>query len=151
MGRTRRQEFFWLGLIVLCIALFVAHRSRQPEGYDRRSMDELVKQSWESDPNADIVTGSIARQKKLATAKKYYVSFGNYGSIDEATHRYLDVMGRKPALKQDEIIRIETLRAKEGLRHRVRMGEFSSAWAARSTCRRAGFKNDECRVVPVAN
>jgi hypothetical protein len=148
MGRTRRQELIWLGLIVLCIALFVAHRTKQqPVGYDRQSMDELVKKSWQ-DPNADIVTGSI-RPNPRSVADSYYVSFGNYGSIDAATRRYLDVVSRKPVLKKNTNVSIETLDGSEGVLHRVRMGEFETAWAARSTCLKAGFPNNECKVLPV--
>lgn len=161
MGRTRRQELFWLALIVLCIGLFVAHRTKeQPAGYDRRSMDALVQESWKQSTyqsNDELVTGSIAPQPRArpaapaaapASAKKYYVSFGNYDSIEMATKRYLDVVGRKPALKGEESISIETLRSPAGDQHRVRMGEFNTAWGARSTCLKAGFYAEECKVIP---
>jgi len=150
MGRTRRQELIWLALIILCIGLFVAHRAKeQPAAaYDRRSMDALVQESWKQsarDPNADLVTGSITPQPRPA-ARKYYVSFGNYDSIDMATRRYLDVVSRKPPLKPNESVSIETLQS--GTLHRVRMGEFATAWSARSTCLKAGFVNEECKVLP---
>jgi len=76
------------------------------------------------------------------------VSFGNYDSIEMATRRYLDVVSRKPPLKQNESVSIETLQSGQGALHRVRMGEFGTAWGARSTCLKAGFQNEECKVLP---
>jgi hypothetical protein len=155
MDRTRRQELFWLVLIAGCIALFVAHRERthRSDPYDRSGLAVLMRESANApvaDPNDDVVTGSIARPKArpAATGGRYYVPLGSYGSIDQATRRYLDLARRDPGLERDNKLRIETVSLKgDGTFHRVRMGSFATARQARQACVEARLSMPECPVV----
>lgn len=144
MGRTRRNELFWLVLIAACIALFVYQR----EQHSRTRHDRVA--AVVQDPNADIVTGSIAEKpaRKPQPVGRYYVPLGSYGSIDQATRRYLDVAQRYPALERDNKLKINTIKLKgDGTFHRVRMGNFVSEREARAACGRAGFSAAQCPVV----
>jgi hypothetical protein len=149
--RTRRQTVFWVGLLALCVGLFIAHRTpQQRDNYDRQSMNALVKQSWmltASDPDAELVTGSLSAKPHRSEMQKYYVSFGNFDSIEMATKRYLDVMGRNPGIGSNANISIETEQTPEGVHHQVRTGSFDSAWLALSSCLQAGLDRAECKVL----
>ncbi|HEX7776081.1 MAG TPA: SPOR domain-containing protein [Parvibaculum sp.] len=156
MDRTRRQELFWLVLIAGCIALFVAHRERMhraADPYDRSGLTELMRNSANApvaDPNDDVVTGSIVKpaSRPAASAARYYVPLGSYGSIDQATRRYLDLARRDPRLERDNKLRIETVSLKgDGTFHRVRMGTFATAQQARLACSHAGLSMPECPIV----
>lgn len=156
MGRTRRQEFFWLLLIAGCIALFVAHRERvhrAADPYDRGGLASLMRESAAApaaNPDDDIVTGSISKAATRPSAAKgrYYVPLGSYGSIDQATRRYLDLAQRDPDLERDNKLRIETISLKgEAPFHRVRMGIFATTQQARQACARAQLSTPECPVV----
>jgi hypothetical protein len=165
MGRTRRQELFWLVLIGLCVALFVAQRERGGQeksisGYDRGGMSVLVRHAMNApvvkgtDPDADIVTGSLAAKPVSRPSAdrggRYYVTLGTYDSVDRATRRYLDILGRQPDLRDNEKLSIETV-TREGGRplQRVRMGAFESRKAARAACARAGLPSRECRLTEI--
>ncbi len=155
MDRTRRQELFWLFLIAGCIALFVAHRERvhQSDPYDRNGLSALLRESANApvaDPNDDVVTGSLAKPaaRPAAARGRFYVPLGSYGSIDQATRRYLDLARRDPGLERDNKLRIETVSLKgDGTFHRVRMGSFATARQARQACARAQLSTPECPVV----
>jgi len=144
MGRTRRSELFWLLLIAACVALFAYQREQHSGGRHERVAAVI------QDPNADIVTGSIAASpvRKPQPAGRYYVPLGSYGSIDQATRRYLDVAERYPALERDNKLKINTVKLKgDGTFHRVRMGNFVSEREARAACGKAGLSAARCPVV----
>jgi cell division protein FtsN len=157
MDRTRRQELFWLILIAGCIALFVAHRERthRADPYDRSGLTELMRDSANepvADPNDDVVTGSIQKSTARPAAAKgrYYVPLGSYGSIDQATRRYLDLARRNPALERGNKLRIETVSLKgDGTFHRVRMGSFATVQQARQACAQARLSTPECPIVAI--
>lgn len=144
MGRTRRSELFWLLVIGACVALFAYQREQH--GRVRHEQVATVAQS----PDADIVTGSIAPKstRKPEPAGRYYVPLGSYGSIAQATRRYLDVAQRYPALEREHMLRINTIKLKgDGTFHRVRMGNFVTEHEARAACSRAGLSVARCPVV----
>lgn len=157
MDRSRRRELFWLILIAGCVALFVARHERRDhsaEAYDRGGMADLVRQAQKapvSDSNDDIVTGSIARPAPRPAAVRrsgYYVPLGSYGSIDQATRRYLDLASREPDLERDNKLKIETVSLKgDGTFHRVRMGNFATIRSAKAACVKAGLPAPRCPVV----
>ncbi|MEN6544085.1 SPOR domain-containing protein [Parvibaculum sp.] len=142
MGRTRRSELFWLLLIAACVALFAYQREQR----GRIHHDRVATAA--QDPNADIVTGSITPARKPAAAGRYYVPLGSYGSIAQATRRYLDVAERYPALERDHKLKINTVKVKgDGTFHRVRMGNFVTEREARVACSEAGLSAARCPVV----
>jgi cell division septation protein DedD len=120
--------------------------------------------SW-SDPHADLVTGSIAATAPRPLARpgrgggsievaslaapsgRYYAQLGSYSTIDRASRRYFDVLGREPDLKGSERVAIDTARVSGEEVHRVRMGPFASENSARAACARAAIPADECAVV----
>ena len=121
--------------------------------------------SLSEDPYAGLVTGSIfssaprplARpgQAALLTVAplaalpsgRYYVQLGSYGSIDNASRRYFDILAREPDLKGSERVSIDTARVAGEEFHRVRMGPFASEASAKAACARAAVRADECAVV----
>ncbi|HEY4344136.1 MAG TPA: SPOR domain-containing protein [Parvibaculum sp.] len=161
MNRSKRSEYFWLFIIAGCVALFVVHRERPihraeaSETYDRGAMAELVRETQSApviDPNDDIVTGSIVRPATRPVARKssYYVALGSYGSIDEATRRYLDLARAEPALERSNKLKIETISPQgDGTFHRVRMGNFASVNSAKAACARVGVSESRCAVIEV--
>ncbi|MEQ9150520.1 MAG: SPOR domain-containing protein [Parvibaculum sp.] len=120
--------------------------------------------SW-SDPHADLVTGSIAATAPRPLARpgrgggavevaslaapsgRYYAQLGSYSTIDRASRRYFDILGREPDLKGSERVGIDTARVSGEEVHRVRMGPFASENSARAACARAAIPADECAVV----
>lgn len=131
------------------------YRQRQPQ---------LQYASW-SDPYADLVTGSIAATAPRPLARpgrtggsvqvaslaapngRYYAQLGSYSTIDRASRRYFDILGREPDLKGSERVAIDTARVSGDEVHRVRMGPFASEGSARAACARAAIPADECAVV----
>lgn len=186
-----QRDRFWLFLGAVLIALFVIQKERgiadtprQAAKYDRGGMTRLVEQtieiptvaarpvsrpyyqtaSWNDDPYAGLVTGSISgpapkplarpgraapiRVSSLAPVSgRYYVQLGSYSSIDRASRRYFDVLGREPDLQVGERVSIDTARVSGEEVHRVRMGPFASEHGARAACKRAVIPADECAVV----
>lgn len=160
MDRSRRRELFWLILIAGCVALFVARHERRDhrvETYDRGGLTDLVRQAQRapiakspSKSNDDIVTGSIARPAPRPAVRRagYYVPLGSFGSIDQATRRYLDLANREPELERDNKLKIETVSLKgDGTFHRVRMGNFATIGSAKAACAKAGLPAPRCPVV----
>jgi hypothetical protein len=165
MDRSKRRELFWLFLIAGCVALFVVRNERHSEAYDRSGMSELIRETQGEpvvrrplariEPNDDLVTGSIVHNAALPVSRPrshgaamYYVPLGSYGSIDQATRRYLDVARHDPALEKADKLRIETVSVKgSGKFHKVRMGNFSSGNEAKNACVSAGIASSLCLVV----
>jgi cell division protein FtsN len=171
MDRSRRSELFWLFLVAGCIALFVARQEGHAEDYDRSGMNNLVRET-QAEPtssrsakpaprplarvsNDEIITASLAptpaRRPVAETAigaDRFYVPLGSYASIDQATRRYLDVARGDPLLERDNLLRIETVSVQgDSTFHRVRMGNFGSAQAAKNACAKAGIDTSLCLVV----
>lgn len=185
-----QRDRFWLFLGAVLIALFVMQKERgivdtpqQVARYDRGGMTRLVEQtidiptvaarpvsrpyyqtaSWNEDPYAGLVTGSISgpvpkplarpgrtapvRVAALPPVGRYYVQLGSYSSIDRASRRYFDILGREPDLQGSERVSIDTGRVSGEEVHRVRMGPFASEHSARAACKRAALPADECAVV----
>jgi len=161
MNRSRRSEFFWLFIIASCVALFVVHRERPihqaeaSEAYDRSGMTELVRETQSAaliDPDDDIVTGSIrpAAPRPVSHKAGYYVALGSYGSIDQATRRYLALARAEPALERSNKLKIETITPRgESTFHRVRMGNFASVNSAKAACAKVGVAESRCAVIAV--
>lgn len=172
MDRSRRRELFWLFLMAACIGLFVARREGHAEGYDQSGMNQLVRDTLNGsvstgskpaprpmarimariNPDDDIITGSVAKPASVSHANdgasRYYVPLGSYGSIDQATRRYLDVAKGDPLLERDNLLRIETVSVQgDGSFHRVRMGNFRTPEAAKNACAKAGIDPSLCLVV----
>jgi hypothetical protein len=156
MDRSRRRELFWLILIAGCVALFVARHERREhraDTYDRGGMTDLIRQAQRapvSNSNDNLATGSIARPtpRPVAHRSGYYVPLGSYGSIDQATRRYLDVAKREPDLERSNKLKIETVSLKgDATFHRVRMGNFATVGSAKAACARAGVPAPRCPVV----
>lgn len=165
MDQSKRRELFWLFLIAGCVALFAVRHERHSDGYDRSGMSELIRESQADpvvqrplarlDPNDDIVTGSIIRKAALPVSRPrshaaaaFYVPLGSYGSIDQATRRYLAVARKDPALEKTNKLRIETVSVKGASTfHRVRMGNFSNGDDAKNACASAGIAPSLCLVV----
>ncbi|PKQ04283.1 MAG: hypothetical protein CVT73_13800 [Alphaproteobacteria bacterium HGW-Alphaproteobacteria-12] len=121
--------------------------------------------SWSEDPYAGLVTGSIFSSAPRPLARpghgapltvaplaalpsgRYYVQLGSYGSIDNASRRYFDILAREPDLKGSERVSIDTARVSGDEFHRVRMGPFASEASAKAACARAAVRADECAVV----
>ena len=97
--------------------------------------------AWNDDPYAGLVTGSISSSAPKPLARpgraaqgsvevaslaapsgRYYAQVGAYSSIDRASRRYFDVLGREPDLKPGERVAIDTARISGEEVHRVRMG-----------------------------
>lgn len=159
MDRSRRKELFWLCLIAGCIALFVARQEGHADDYDRSGMNALVRET-QGEPvarrsNDRLETGSVAAipvsrptAQAALNAGRYYVPLGSYASIDQATRRYLDVARGDPMLERDNLLRIETVSVKgDSTFHRVRMGNFGTAQAAKNACAKAGIDRSLCLVV----
>ena len=167
MDRARRKELFWLFLMAGCIALFVARREGHAESYDQSGLNQLVREA-QAEPvstrtkpaprpmarlnsDDDIITGSIAKSPASHVAdgaSRYYVPLGSYGSIDQATRRYLDVAKGDPLLERDNLLRIETVAVQgDGAFHRVRMGNFRTPEAAKNACAKARIDASLCLVV----
>jgi hypothetical protein len=161
MSKAKRNEYFWLIVIGACVALFVMHRERPihraeaSETYDRSGMTQLVRETQSValiNPNDDIVTGSIrpAAPRPVSHKAGYYVALGSYGSIDEATRRYLDLARAEPALERSNKLKIETISPKgDSTFHRVRMGNFASVSLARQACAKVGVSESRCAVIEV--
>tara|TARA_R110000868_G_scaffold192386_1_gene436789 strand:- start:22 stop:534 length:513 start_codon:yes stop_codon:yes gene_type:complete len=167
MGRSKRRELFWLFLMAGCIALFVARHEGHAENYDQSGLNQLVRETLNEpvstrskpaprpmariNPNDEIVTGSVAKMASVQSgtaASRYYVPLGSYGSIDQATRRYLDVAKGDPLLERDNLLRIETVAVQgDGAFHRVRMGNFRTPEAAKNACAKAGIDPSLCLVV----
>ncbi|MGV8997372.1 MAG: SPOR domain-containing protein [Parvibaculaceae bacterium] len=162
MQRSKRREMFWLFLIAGCVALFVARRDGHAGSYDQLGMTELVREAQNAPvsrmaSNDRLETSSISNSsvvpvsrpnKSADTSGGYYVPLGSYGSIDQATRRYLDVAQLDPALERSNKLRIETVSvAGDATFHKVRMGNFASEKAAKSACSEAGIASDLCLVV----
>lgn len=170
MGRSRRRELFWLFLMAGCIALFVARREGHAESYDQSGLNQLVLETQAEpvsartkpaprpmariNPNDEIITASIAKPASAPVsraadgASRYYVPLGSYGSIDQATRRYLDVAKGDPLLERDNLLRIETVAVQgDGAFHRVRMGNFRTPEAAKNACAKARIDASLCLVV----
>ncbi|MEX0838131.1 MAG: SPOR domain-containing protein [Parvibaculum sp.] len=116
--------------------------------------DDLVTGSlWTSAPRplarpgraGVITTASLAAP--AASAGRYYVQLGSYSSIDRASRRYFDILGREPDLQGNERVSIDSATVGGEPAHRVRMGAFDSAASARAACARAAVPADECAVV----
>lgn len=127
--------------------------------------------SWADDPHAGLTTGSIASSAQaprplarprrgetpvqvasLGTAAtapegRFYAQVGSYSSIDRASRRYFDILGREPDLQGEERVSIDTVRVSGEEVHRVRMGPFAGERAARAACARAQVPADECAVI----
>lgn len=121
--------------------------------------------SWSEDPHAGLITGSIFSSAPRPLARpgavapltvaplaalpsgRYYAQLGSYGSIDNASRRYFDILGREPDLKASERVSIDTARVSGDEVHRVRMGPFASEASARAACARAAVRADECAIV----
>lgn len=130
----------------------------------RQTAQPIQYASW-SDPYADLVTGSIAATAPrplsrpgrsggsvevaslAAPSARYYAQLGAYSTIDRASRRYFDILGREPDLKGSERVAIDTARVSGDEVHRVRMGPFTSENSARAACARAAIPADECAVV----
>ncbi|MDO8837842.1 MAG: SPOR domain-containing protein [Parvibaculum sp.] len=128
----------------------------------------LQQVAWH-DPHADLITGSLAASAPrplarpgrggaittaslaapaaLPSASRYYVQLGSYTSIDRASRRYFDVLGREPDLQGNERVSIDSATIGGETVHRVRMGAFGSEASARAACARAAVPADECAVV----
>jgi hypothetical protein len=91
-----------------------------------------------------ITTASLAAP---APSSRYYVQLGAYSTIDRASRRYFDVLGREPDLRGDERVSIDSVTVGGEQVHRVRMGAFRSEASARAACARASISADECAVV----
>lgn len=127
---------------------------------------QYTQVAWNDDPYAGLVTGSITSSapKPLARpgraaggsvqvaslaapAGRYYAQVGSYSTIDRASRRYFDILGREPDLKPGERVAIDTARISGEEVHRVRMGPFASERSAQSACARASVPADECAIV----
>ena len=122
--------------------------------------------AWNGDPYAGLVTGSITssvpkplarpggvssgsvRVASLAAPSgRYYAQVGSYSTIDRASRRYFDILGREPDLKPGERVSIDTAQISGDEVHRVRMGPFASERSAQSACARAAVSADECAII----
>ncbi|MDO8288209.1 MAG: SPOR domain-containing protein [Parvibaculum sp.] len=160
MQRSKRRELFWLLLIAGCVALFVARRDGHADSYDQLGLTELVRET-QSEPvakrqarNDAIVTGSVKTTSAVPVRRPsksdtgFYVPLGSYGSIDQATRRYLDVALVDPSLERTNKLRIETVSVEgDATFHKVRMGNFVSEKAAKNACSKAGISSALCLVV----
>jgi len=119
------------------------------------------------DPHADLITGSLwtSAPRPLARpggsaitmtslsapsakpSSRYYVQLGSYSSIDRASRRYFDILGREPDLRGEERVSIDSATIGGETVHRVRMGAFDNEASARAACARASVPADECAVV----
>ncbi|WP_407948648.1 SPOR domain-containing protein [Parvibaculum sp.] len=127
---------------------------------------QYTQVAWNDDPYADLVTGSISSSAPKPLARpgraaqgsvevaslaapsgRYYAQVGAYSSIDRASRRYFDVLGREPDLKPGERVAIDTARISGEEVHRVRMGPFASERSAQGACARAGISADECAII----
>lgn len=160
MNRSRRSEYFWLIIIAGCVALFVVHRERPihraeaSEAFDRSGMVELVRETQNAsliNPDDDIVTGSVRpASRPLSRKAGYYVALGSYGSIDQATRRYLELARAEPSLERSNKLKIETVSPQgDSTFHRVRMGNFASVSSAKAACAKVGVSDERCAVVEV--
>jgi len=127
---------------------------------------QVVQAVW-NDPHADLIAGSLrastprplARPGRggaitmaslaapQASGSRYYVQLGSYSSVDRASRRYFDILGREPDLRGQERVSIDSAMVGGERVHRVRMGAFGSEAAARAACARAAVPADECAVV----
>lgn len=122
--------------------------------------------AWNDDPYAGLVTGSITSSVPKPLARpgrsssgsvqvaslaapsgRYYAQVGSYSTIDRASRRYFDILGREPDLKPGERVSIDTAQISGDEVHRVRMGPFASERSAQSACARAAVSADECAII----
>jgi len=122
--------------------------------------------AWNDDPYAGFVTGSITSSVPKPLARpgrsssgsvqvaslaapsgRYYAQVGSYSTIDRASRRYFDILGREPDLKPGERVSIDTAQISGDEVHRVRMGPFASERSAQSACARAAVSADECAII----
>lgn len=127
---------------------------------------QYTQVAWNDDPYAGLVTGSISASVPKPLARpgrssagsvqvaalsapegRYYAQVGSYSTIDRASRRYFDILGREPDLKPGERVAIDTARVSGEEVHRVRMGPFASERSARSACARAAVSADECAII----
>jgi cell division protein FtsN len=127
---------------------------------------QYTQVAWNGDPYAGLVTGSITSSvpKPLARpgrassgavevaalaapAGRYYAQVGSYSTIDRASRRYFDILGREPDLKPGERVAIDTARISGEEVHRVRMGPFASERSAQAASARASVAADECAII----
>lgn len=130
------------------------------------SRPQYTQVAWNDDPYAGLVTGSISASAPKPLARpgraspgsvqvaslsapsgRYYAQVGSYSTIDRASRRYFDILGREPDLKPGERVAIDTARISGEEVHRVRMGPFASERSARSACARAAVSSDECAII----